>query len=66
MLKREVQSVSYASAQITGDYPPPTPLSACSSFGIEPKLLTKHMPEMLWILFQILVKCIGFPGKYQT
>lgn len=33
MLQREVQSVNYASAQITGDYPPPTPLSACSSFG---------------------------------
>ncbi|KAG4071039.1 hypothetical protein HA402_001476 [Bradysia odoriphaga] len=32
MLQREVQSVNYASAQITGDYPPPTPLSACSSF----------------------------------
>lgn len=34
MLQREVQSVNYASTQITGEYPPPTPLSACSSFGI--------------------------------
>lgn len=34
MLQREVQSVNYASTQLTGDYPPPTPLSACSSFGM--------------------------------
>lgn len=33
MLQREVQSVNYASPQVSGDYPPPTPLSACSSFG---------------------------------
>lgn len=34
LLKREVQSVNYTSTMQTGDeYPPPTPLSACSSFG---------------------------------
>lgn len=32
LLKREVQSVNYA-AQISSDGPPPTPLSACGSFG---------------------------------
>lgn len=36
LLKREVQSVNYTSTtQIDGeDFPPPTPLSACSSFGM--------------------------------
>lgn len=33
LLKREVQSVNYASPQVQDEYPPPTPLSACSSFG---------------------------------
>lgn len=34
LLKREVQSVDYASAQVSDEFPPPTPLSACSSFGM--------------------------------
>lgn len=33
LLKREVRSVSYASPQVSDEFPPPTPLSACSSFG---------------------------------
>lgn len=33
LLKREVRSVNYASTQVTEDFPPPTPLSACASFG---------------------------------
>uniref|UniRef100_A0A182QL96 Tryptophan 5-hydroxylase 2 n=1 Tax=Anopheles farauti TaxID=69004 RepID=A0A182QL96_9DIPT len=32
LLKREVQSVNYAQAQVNSDGPPPTPLSACGSF----------------------------------
>ncbi|KAG5677005.1 hypothetical protein PVAND_006795 [Polypedilum vanderplanki] len=31
-LKREVQSVNYASAIVNDEYPPPTPLSKCNSF----------------------------------
>lgn len=33
LLKREVHSVNYASTQANADIPPPTPLSACGSFG---------------------------------
>lgn len=33
LLKREVRSVNYASPQVSDEFPPPTPLSACSSFG---------------------------------
>lgn len=33
LLKREVQSVNYTATQAGEDFPPPTPLSACSSFG---------------------------------
>ncbi|CAO1320693.1 unnamed protein product [Diamesa hyperborea] len=32
MLKREVQSVNYATTLCEDDYPPPTPLSKCGSF----------------------------------
>lgn len=36
MLRREVNAISYANAtQVAEDYPPPTPLSAQSSFGEE-------------------------------
>jgi len=31
-LKREVKSVNYASTVSSDEYPPPTPLSKCSSF----------------------------------
>lgn len=33
LLKREVQSVNYTATQTGEDFPPPTPMSACSSFG---------------------------------
>ncbi|XP_031630354.1 tryptophan 5-hydroxylase 1 [Contarinia nasturtii] len=32
LLKREVSSVNFASPQVSDEFPPPTPLSACSSF----------------------------------
>lgn len=32
MLKREVQSVNYATVLVDDEFPPPTPLSKCNSF----------------------------------
>lgn len=52
LLKREVKSVSYASPLVSDDFPPPTPLSACSSFG-KLNLLSVHLVNPSWLTFLI-------------
>lgn len=54
LLKREVRSVNYASAQVSDEFPPPTPLSACSSFGkwiffLIIFIFMKQYPSLFWI-----------------
>lgn len=57
LLKREVRSVNYASAQVTDDFPPPTPLSACSSFGmLGPKHFSGRSHSRQWALISALLR----------